>query len=65
MPKPRDGFHNFQCQLPDALWERLAAESDSTGEGVVNILIDALCKRYGVRPADLPGRKRPGRKPGS
>jgi hypothetical protein len=46
MAKPKEGFHDLFCQIPEALWQALQAEADSEGRSLTKQLTWILKQRY-------------------
>lgn len=55
--------HTLFVQIPDIVWEHLAAESAAANASVTQTLTRVLATEYGIDPATLPRPKKAGRKP--
>jgi len=46
MARPKEGFHDLFAQVPDGLWEALAAEAARSQRSITKQLIWILQERY-------------------
>lgn len=63
MTKRRPGYHDLFAQIPDAVWNALAADADAHGESIARRLTFLLSKQYRIAKERLPAPKRSGRRP--
>ncbi len=64
MAKPKEGYHDLFAQVPEPLWQALAAEADREERSITSQLVYILKQRYEdaeAGPAPAPGKRRPGR----
>ena len=64
MAKPKEGFHDLFAQIPEELWQALAAEADREQRSITGQLIYLLKQRYPdaeTGQSQPPDKKRPGR----
>jgi hypothetical protein len=62
MTRKRPGFKNVFVQVPDAVWDAVAADADRRGESFAHVLAEALRRHYKLPASAIPPRRRAGRK---
>lgn len=63
MVKPAKGYRTLFVQIPEVVWDAVAAIAEEKGETLNNVVAAMLARQAGVSKKLLPAPKRPGRKP--
>jgi hypothetical protein len=63
MPRISPGFRPLFVQIPETLFDKLAADANESGRSMGEIVTRLLRREYKVPEEDLPRRRRSGRPP--